>query len=465
MPAASDSAHTTSRPKYHALITYVPEEFIWCDWLHRQLDGTTVPADLADKRTRHGFTRPATVHVFPDPRNPTHLARHATSPPPCRHLIVICSPHSASSPALDEQIRAFKRTEGEDRIVVLVVDGDPEHDSAPVGHDDTEWLPAWLRWRVDKSGNFRPAEASEPQIIDARADRLSPPEARAQLLAALLDVPRDSLRAYDDLVLAEASDTLAPTAREVEEPIAPPKRGAAGLIVASLVVVIAGGAYWWTTRSTGDPAVKSIASSVSPAIPAATPQPMATPAPTPAPKLASAPKPSQPTPAPKPIVALPVAKVASVSTPAAPTAPMTKVTTAFAASEGPQTPVTSITASRAQLLPLDPASSWQRMRDLGDTLLSRGNRGTALIALTQSVDVGLRVAAAPGTSVSERFDIARLCFRVGALQKQFTNHTEARRSVQRGRSLLESMQLTGEDASERDALVANMDQLLRSIPR
>jgi hypothetical protein len=508
MSADNDPTQTTSRPKYHAVITYVPEEFIWCDWLHRQLDGTVVPGDLANKRTKHGFPRPPLIQVFPDPRNPAHLARHATAPPPSRHLIVICSPHSAAAPALEEQIRAFKRAEGEDRIVVLVVDGDPEHDTAPVGHDDATWLPAWLRWRLDKKGHFRPAEESEPQIIDARADKLGPSEARAHLLAALLDVPRESLRAYGDLVSASSSETLVPVAHE-QEPVpvasAGGKGSPAGLVVVGLIVAVAAGAYWWTNQA-GQPAAESaqaattapmVETTPAPATPtvstpkaivAATPAPtpVATPPATPTPKPAtpapvpSTPKPAMPAPSTPAVVAAPanptpVAKPPATSAPSATIAkkatpkaatPPKKVVAAFAPSEGPQTPVTSISTSEATSGPSVPSTSWQRMRDLGDTLMSRENRDAGIIALTQSTEIGLRTASARTTSVEERIDIGRLCFRVGALQKQFMNARDARRTLESARGMLQSLHLSDQlTAGERDRLVADINQLLDSVSR
>lgn len=498
MPAEPDPNTTTSRPKYYAVITYVPEEFIWCDWLHGQLDGVTVPVDLAEKRTKHGFTRPPVIHVFPDPRNPAHLARHVTSPPPSRHLVVICSPHSVKSPALEEQIRAFKRTEGEDRIVVLVADGDPAHDDAPPGADDAAWLPAWIRWRLDKKGNFRPAEASEPQIVDARANKLEPPEARAHLLAALLDVPREKLRAYGDLVTASATATLTAAAADEAETVRvfpkQPKRGPGGLLaVVGLVVAVAAGAWWWSTQTGADSPAAAEATplavtatplpATSAATPAIAPTPTSRPvaaaqatstptirsvaatpplsSPAPAPMVVAktvTPKPSSPTSAP-----VTIAKMATPTpTPARPPAPPKKVITAFAPSEGPQTSMTN--APAAVPMKIEPGSSWQRMRDLGDTLLTRDNRDTGMIALTQAVAIGLRAATSPDTTLDERLDIARLCFRVGALQKQFVSPAEARRTLTSGRTLLEQLSISDIDRlAERDRLIADLDQLLGSI--
>ena len=105
------------------------------------------------------------------------------------------------------------------------------------------------------------------------------------------------------------------------------------------------------------------------------------------------------------------------------------------------------------------------MRDLGDTLMARENRDTGLIALTQATEVGLRTASAPGTTAEEQLDVARLCFRVGALQKQFVNPTEARRTLTGARKLLEGLRGSDAEQAERDSLVGDIDQLLRSIPR
>lgn len=105
------------------------------------------------------------------------------------------------------------------------------------------------------------------------------------------------------------------------------------------------------------------------------------------------------------------------------------------------------------------------MRDLGDSLLERDNRDTGMIALTQAVAIGLRIAGSPETMLDERLDIARLCFRVGALQKQFMSTTEARRTLTSGRTLLQQLSIADADRlAERDSLIADMDQLLNSIP-
>lgn len=513
-PQASAQPNTI-RPRYHAVVTYVPEEFIWCDWLHGQLNETDVPADLAGARTRHGFTRPAQVSIFPDPRNAVHLARQATALPPCRYLIVVCSPDSAKSPALDEQIRLFKRTEGEDRIVVLVVDGDPEHHDAATAQKNSDWLPTWLRYRLDENDNFRPGEESEPLIIDARSEKMPLAEARAQILAAVLDLPRAELHAHGDLLHAAAHATLfAEPASEAESAETGAPRGKKGPFVwiAAACVVLAGGAAFGlrpSAKPAGQPAgpavavvpastpvqpvakvsspasVPTTAPAPAPATPAAAaetaaPQPrvmvtaptvrpaIATPAETEAPVLAAAKKPA----------ATPVAVLASASQPAKPAArkPDSRVPAAtakpakrsgkvasFVPTEGPQTPIRAMDAPEQEEKTAAPPSSWQQMRDLGDTLMQKGNREAGLIALSQATDTALKTASEEKATAEERIDVARLCFRVGVLQRQFFSPQEGRRTLERAVTLLQAMTPGQEIAEERETLLADLGELIEKI--
>lgn len=470
----ASATQTTSPRKFEAVIVYVPEEFVWCDWLYRQLDNTPVPPPLAGHRTRHGFTRASTLHIFPDPRDPVQLARYSKSLPPCRHLVVVCSPTSADSPELEQRIKAFKKTESGDRIVVLVVDGDPEHHDTPI---DQQWLPAWLSWRLDEQGCFRPAEETEPLIIDARSGRLDLPEARAQLLAALLDLQRDQLRAYDDLVTVEGSATLLPTPDAASSSSGAPRRSGVGiaLSVAALALVGVFVGLRWKAGQGSVPAAPT-PEPLAAATPSATPVPVAaatTPRPaepatqptiTPAPPAGSAPMvasvatpaltpATQVTPTPKV-----VAKAVATPKPATPRPPM-----AFSPGSGPVTPIKSIPAEVRSAVGKGTNTDWQRLRDLGDTLLEQGKRDAGLIALGEATAGALKVASAPQATSQARLDAARLCFRVGALQKQHLSTREARATLQDGLAILRGVPDRGEAASERDSIRGNIETLLQSL--
>ena len=110
-----------------------------------------------------------------------------------QHLIVVISPNSGRSGLIQEHMRAFRAAGGEERIVALVVKGEPGSPMAePATLDDREWMPQWLNWRLSEAG-FATADRTEPFVVDARMGVATLGEVRAQLLAAMLEVPEEQL--------------------------------------------------------------------------------------------------------------------------------------------------------------------------------------------------------------------------------------------------------------------------------
>jgi len=170
-----------------AVVAFVPEDSAWCDWIYRNLNGYPLPRTLVDRVTGHGFPRPDCLSIFPDRRDASFPERYWRAVENSTYLVVVCSPDSAQSSTVDEQIRAFKNAGGDERIVALVVDGPPD---AQLGEKrraaQCDWLPAWLRWRLEAEG-FRAAGRSEPRVIDARRGYRSLKQVRDNLLSALID--------------------------------------------------------------------------------------------------------------------------------------------------------------------------------------------------------------------------------------------------------------------------------------
>lgn len=176
-----------------AVVAFSPEDSVWCDWIYRNLNGYPLPVSLVDRVTTQGFPRPDCLSIFPDRRDPHYADQlpHALSE--STYLIVVCSPQSADSEWVGDQIRGFKKAGGEERILALVVDGPPdarlgEHRRAA----KCEWLPTWLRWRLEEEG-FRAADRWEPRVIDARRGYRSLKQVRDSLLAALVDADVEEL--------------------------------------------------------------------------------------------------------------------------------------------------------------------------------------------------------------------------------------------------------------------------------
>jgi MTH538 TIR-like domain (DUF1863)/WD domain, G-beta repeat len=181
--------------KYWAFISYSHQDRKWGEWLHRNLENYRTPRNLVGKKSRDG-TIPA--RLFPIFRDREELpvssdlgANLKNSLLRSRYLIAICSPAAARSQWVGEEIRFFKTRYGDDRILCLIVAGEPNA-SDKAGSTSEECFPEAVRYRVLSNGELSP-ERTEPIAADARpfADGLQ--RAKFKLLAGLLGVNFDDL--------------------------------------------------------------------------------------------------------------------------------------------------------------------------------------------------------------------------------------------------------------------------------
>ena len=197
-PVTSVSANNTSAPAVAtdpswAGVSFVFEDAFWCDWLYREFDGLRVPRSLIRRPSRHGLPYPDRLSVSPDPADPVQLENYAETLRTAQHLIVIVSPSSGQSDLMKEHMRAFRAAGGEERIVALIVKGEPGSPIAEPGSmTDREWMPLWLQWRFSEAG-FADSERTEPLVVDARMGVATLSEVRSQLLAAMLEVDESQL--------------------------------------------------------------------------------------------------------------------------------------------------------------------------------------------------------------------------------------------------------------------------------
>src|SRR6266480_5828637 len=115
-----------------------------------------------------------------------------------RYLIVICSPRSAQSRWVGEEIKTFKKLGREDRILALIVDGEPNASDGKDGFKpEEECFHEALRYRWSENGKAT-ANRSEPIAADAREGRDGRNNAKLKLLAGLLGVNYDDLKQRDN---------------------------------------------------------------------------------------------------------------------------------------------------------------------------------------------------------------------------------------------------------------------------
>ena len=178
--------------KYWAFISYSQLDVKWAVWLHRRLETYRVPSWL---RGRSGPDGPLPSHLFPIFRDNDELPGAADlgaaihkALASSRHLIVICSPRSAASQWVNEEILSFQALGRSDRILCFIADGEPNAKGDLV---TLECFPPALRRNREPSAES--AVIFEPLAADARKGRDSRHKASVRLVAGLLGVDFDTL--------------------------------------------------------------------------------------------------------------------------------------------------------------------------------------------------------------------------------------------------------------------------------
>ena len=164
------SMHAMASQRYWAFLSYSSKDAAFVKKLHTKLETYRMPRDLVG---RPGLDEPIPKKLFPVFRDRDELplasdlgstiqdALHAS-----RYLIVICSPNSARSQWVNEEIRCFKAMGRANRILALIIDGEPNASrdpNAPV----PECFPEALRFHVDPDGTITD-QPTEPIAGDLR---------------------------------------------------------------------------------------------------------------------------------------------------------------------------------------------------------------------------------------------------------------------------------------------------------
>jgi tetratricopeptide (TPR) repeat protein len=182
--------------RYYAFISYSPQDKTWADWLHKALETYAVPKRLAGQTTAAGVIPKRLTPIFRDRdelASAHDLGRKVNEAlAQSANLVVICSPHSAASHWVNEEVLAWKRIGQDERIFCLIVDGEPNASDLPGRATEECFAPA-LRFQLDADGQPT-RERTEPIAADARAGKDGKNNAKLKLIAGLLDVGFDALK-------------------------------------------------------------------------------------------------------------------------------------------------------------------------------------------------------------------------------------------------------------------------------
>ena len=171
---------------YKAFISYSHQDEPHAVWLHRALESYRVPRRLAGLEGQHGTVPGKLTPIFRDRdelSSATDLSEKITSAlDESESLIVICSPASAQSHWVNEEIRRFKALGKADRIYCVIVDGDPQSDEP-----GKACFPPAL---FENEGDLK----HEPLAADIRKWVDGKQLAKLKLVAGILGIRLDELR-------------------------------------------------------------------------------------------------------------------------------------------------------------------------------------------------------------------------------------------------------------------------------
>jgi tetratricopeptide (TPR) repeat protein len=171
--------------RYSAFISYNHRDKRIAAWLHKAIETYWIPKRLRGRQTRLGVLESRLPPVFRDREelaassDLSQSIREALAASGC--LIVVCSPDSARSQWVNEEVRTFISLGRRDQIQCLIVRGGLETALTDLVRD---YLPPAL---FEGGG-------PEPLAADLRPGRDRPREAILKLLAGILGIPFDELR-------------------------------------------------------------------------------------------------------------------------------------------------------------------------------------------------------------------------------------------------------------------------------
>jgi len=172
--------------KYRAFISYSHRNERWAKWLHHAIESYRVPRKLVGTTTTLGEVPARLRPVFRDRDDLSSASDLGATVKQeladSENMIVICSPDSAASPWVNEEIRYFASLGRQQRIFCVIVDGQP-----PGPGQAATCFPEALA----EVGLQEPLAADARKWADGK--RLS----RLKLIAGMLGLPLDQLRQRD----------------------------------------------------------------------------------------------------------------------------------------------------------------------------------------------------------------------------------------------------------------------------
>lgn len=180
--------------KYWAFISYSHADEEWAKWLHKSIETYRVPRKIVGRETPNGRIPKRPFPIFRDrdelPGASDLGGKLQEALRRSRSLIVICSPKSAVSKWVNEEVKTYKALGHAGRVLCLMVDGEP---NAAPDSGLLECFPPAVRFQVTPEGEVS-TEPAEPIAADARPGKDGKTNALLKLLSGVMGVGYDELR-------------------------------------------------------------------------------------------------------------------------------------------------------------------------------------------------------------------------------------------------------------------------------
>lgn len=176
--------------KYRAFLSYAHADTSTVKRLHRALEGFRIDKDLIGRATAQGPIPKTLRPIFRDRDDFTagHSLTEQTlaALDSAAALVVICSPVSAKSHYVNEEIRLFKWHHPDRPVIPVIIDGKP-------GGGENECFPRALLFTVAPDGTITDRPEDDQLAADVREAGDGFPLAVAKVVARLIDLPTDEV--------------------------------------------------------------------------------------------------------------------------------------------------------------------------------------------------------------------------------------------------------------------------------
>jgi len=183
----------TDEPAYRAFISYSHSDKTIAKWLHSELERYRLPKKLIGNHTALGPVPKRLSPIFRDvdelPASGNLGTELQDALTRSLFLIVICSPTSARSKWVNEEIRQFKLMHGANKVLALIVEGVP---NATANTIEQECFAPALKFDVSPSGELTDVP-SEPIAADLRKSADGKRLAKLKLISGLTGLRLDTL--------------------------------------------------------------------------------------------------------------------------------------------------------------------------------------------------------------------------------------------------------------------------------